>query len=453
MPGARLQDCALQVIDGPDRGLSAPLGLARITIGASPSCDLVLSDPSVSGVHAELAPLDDGVRVRDLGSTNGVTHLGVRIHEALLRPGAVIGLGKTTLALIPPEVGPFAESEACDYAGIVGHSPAMRRLFSALTRLEATELTVLVEGETGTGKSLLARTLHEASRRRDGPLVVLDCGAISPGLLHSELFGHRKGAFTGALRDRAGVLETAHGGTVLLEEIGELPLELQPTLLRFIETGELQRVGETRTRCLDVRVIAATNLPLDRALAEGRFRLDLFHRLSVMRLHIPPLRERPEDILPLARRFLAQQNAHAPGGACVEPAERRSEAGRDAPPPERGARHQNAGGASLTPAVAAMLQSYPWPGNARQLHNAITRLASLGRLFVPEEGPDAPDAEADFHQAKARMIARFERGYLEALMHEHAGNLSAASRASGLVRHHLRKLLARHGVDPGRFRS
>jgi len=421
MPGVRLLDCTLQVIDGPDRGLSAPLGLERITVGASASCDLVLTDPAVSGVHVELAPLGEGVRVRDLGSTNGVTHLGARIQEALLQPGAVIGLGKTTLALISPEAAPFPAAEACEYGGIVGHSPAMRRLFTALTRLEATEITVLVEGETGTGKSLLAHAIHAASPRRAGPLVVVDCGAISPGLLHAELFGHRKGAFTGAWRDRAGALEAAHGGTVLLEEVGELPLELQPTLLRFIETGAIQRLGDACARALDVRVLAATNRPLRQALAEGRFRLDLFHRLSVVRLQIPPLRERPEDILPLARRFLARQG-------------------------EEGRR-------LLTPAVAAMLQSYPWPGNARQLHNAITRLSSLGRLFIPEEGaPPGREAEADFHQAKAQMIDRFERVYLMELMQQHGGNLSAASRASGLVRHHLRALLRRHGVDPQRYR-
>jgi DNA-binding NtrC family response regulator len=434
MPGARLVDCTLQVVDGPDRGLSTPLGLERTTIGASASCDLVLSDPSVSGVHAELAPLDAGIRVRDLGSTNGVTLLGAWIQEALLQPGAVIVLGRTTLALAPPETSPFPESEETEYGGIIGYSPAMRRLFTALARLESTEITVLVEGETGTGKSLLAHALHEASPRRAGPLVVVDCGAISPGLLHSELFGHRRGAFTGARRDRAGALETAHGGTVLLEEIGELPPELQPALLRFIETGEIQRVGDAHPRSLDVRVLAATNRPLDRALAEGRFRLDLFYRLSVVRLQIPPLRERPEDILPLARLFLARQGA--------------------------GAREP------LPPPVAATLQGYPWPGNVRQLHNAITRLASLGRLFIDEpasrsrggvspggeEGPGGRDAEADFHEAKARMIERFERGYLMELMHQHEGNLSAASRASGLVRHHLRKLLRRHGIDPGRFR-
>jgi DNA-binding NtrC family response regulator len=416
MPGVELVACTLRVVDGPDRGRSTPLGPGGVTVGASASCDLVLSDPSVSGVHAELAPLEGGVRVRDLGSTNGVTHLGVRIQEALLQPGAVIALGRTSLALVPPEAAPFPEFEAVEYGELIGHSPAMRRLFSALQRLEAAEITVLVEGETGTGKSLLARTLHRASPRRDGPLVVVDCGAISPDLLHAELFGHRRGAFTGAACDRVGALESAHGGTVLLEEVGELPVQLQPALLRFIETGTIQRVGESRPRTLDARVLAATNRPLDRAVAEGGFRLDLFHRLSVVRLHVPPLRQRPEDILPLARRFLARQG----------------------------------GGQPLTPPVAAMLQSYPWPGNVRQLHNAITRLASLGQLFVPEEGP--PDAEADFHQAKARMIDRFERGYLAELMQQHRGNLSAASRASGLVRHHLRALLRRHGIEARRYR-
>jgi len=413
MPGARLQDCTLLVVDGPDRGSSVRLDAGRLTVGADPRCDLVLTDPTISGFHAELSLLTNGIRVRDLGSTNGIRFLGTRIHDAVLQPGSAVMMGNSCIAVLPPEssgLSPVAESE---HGPLFGSGEKMRLLFALMQRLEACDITVLVEGETGSGRTLVAETIHEWSGRK-GPLVPVECGAISPHLIQSELFGHRRGAFTGAQEDRQGAVEAAAGGTLLLQEIGELPLDLQPTLLRFLETREVQPVGSPRAKTVDVRVIATTAHDLQRAAREGTFRSDLYYRISVGRIRVPSLRERPEDILPLVRRFLA-------------------EAGNPTDPEQL-----------LTPGLAALLQSYPWPGNLRQLRNAVQRLTTLGAPFGESTAP-ALSAD-DFHSAKAEVIEQFERTYLEQLMRQHEGNLTAASRASGLVRHYLRAMLKKHGL-------
>jgi DNA-binding NtrC family response regulator len=413
LPGARLQDCTLLVVDGPDQGRSVKLEVGRLTVGADPRCDLVLTDPTISGFHAELALLATGIRVRDLGSTNGIRFLGNRIHDAVLQPGSAVMMGGSCIAVLPPEssgLGPVAEDE---HGPLFGSGEKMRLLFALMQRLEACDITVLIEGETGSGRTLVAETIHNLSDRR-GPLVPVECGAISPHLIQSELFGHRRGAFTGAHEDRQGAVEAAAGGTLLLQEIGELPLDLQPTLLRFLETREVQPVGSPRPKTVDVRVIATTAHDLQQEARGGAFRTDLYYRLSVGRIRVPSLRERPEDILPLARRFLAETG--------------------DESDPEQ----------LLTPGLAALLQSYPWPGNLRQLRNAIQRLMTLGAPFAESAGP--PVSVSDFHSAKAELVERFERTYLEQLMRQHDGNLTAASKASGLVRHYLRAMLKKHGL-------
>jgi DNA-binding NtrC family response regulator len=421
MPGVQLKDCKLAVVDGPDRGRSLKLDVGRITIGADPRCDLVLEDPSVSGVHAEAALMEEGVRVRDMGSTNGIKFLGNRITDAVLQPGSVVVLGRTTVALLAPETDESAPVERNDYGPLIGHSPAMRRLFAVLGRLERSPITTLVEGETGSGKTAVAEAIHERSGL-EGTLVVFECGAVSSQLIQSELFGHKKGAFTGAVEDRKGAVEAASGGTLLLDEIGDLPLDLQPVLLRFLETGQAQVVGEPTPRSVDVRVIATTSHDLAQLVREGRFRSDLYYRVSVGRVRVPPLRERPDDILPLANHFLLQSATDSP------------------PEPST----------TLTPPLMALLRSYPWPGNVRQLRNAITRITTLGAPFASEPKPERPE---DYHTAKAELLEQFERNYLEHLMRQEKGNLSAASRQSGLVRHHLRALLKKHGIDAANYRE
>jgi DNA-binding NtrC family response regulator len=415
LPGTRLEDCVLRVIEGPDAGREVRVEPGELKIGADPRCELVLSDSTVSAVHAEVTLTGEGIRFRDVGSTNGIHFLGTRISDAVLQPGSVITLGKSVLAILPPSPGELSPLDQTSYGALLGHGLGMQRLFAHLRLIEGSEITVLIEGETGSGKTAVAETLHERSDRQ-GPLVCVDCAAISAELIQSELFGHRRGAFTGAVADRRGAISEAHTGTLVLDQIGDLPLQLQPILLRFLETHRVQAVGAANAAPVDVRVIATTTRPLEREMRQGCFRADLFYRLSVGPVRIPPLREHPEDILPLARRFLAEIG----------------------------------GDQQLTPAQVAMLQSYTWPGNVRQLHNAVVQLVTFGSPFA--DGAADTAEPADFHNAKARMVERFERGYLEQLMREQRGNLSAASRVSGVARNHLRALLRRHGIDAERFR-
>lgn len=420
IPGEALRDCEVAVIEGKDRGLSRRLDLGRLTIGADPRCDLVLTDPTVSSVHAEMAPLPTGIRVRDLESTNGITFLGNRVVDLIIQPGSVIGLGQTQLAVLPRHRQELEPVQTSQYGQMIGHSPAMRRVFAMLKRLEGSAVTVLFLGETGCGKSLAARTLHDFSGR-SGPFVSVDCGAISPELLQSELFGHLKGSFSGAEANRVGAVESAAEGTLFLDEIGNLPLHVQPVLLRFLETREIQPVGADRHHTVDTRIIAASNQDLSRCVEQGTFRPDLFYRLSVISIPIPPLRQCPEDILPMVGSFIEQE-------------------GRDTE--------------SLPPDLVATFRSYTWPGNRRQLRNAVQRFLTTGHIWGEAlTSPDSAEGEADFHTAKSRLVERFEQTYLLELIKQHGGNLSAASRASGLVRHHLRTLLRKHGIDPETFRK
>lgn len=417
-----LEECRLAVIEGPDRGQEVLLRPGATTIGADARCDLVLSDEAVSSLHAEIFPSEQGVQLRDRGSTNGTFYLESRVNDAVLRPGSSFRVGRSLLAVLHPREKAAPEWPEQSYGTLLGASPAARALFARLAQLEGSEVSILLDGETGTGKSAIAEQIHLRSPRANGPFMVLDCGAVSPSLLPSELFGHKKGAFTGATQDRPGVLESAHGGTLLLEEIGEMPLELQPSLLRCTESGTYTRVGETKERRADVRILAATNRDLQQQVEEKSFRSDLFYRLAVIQLRVPPLRQRAEDVPALCRAFLLEQGL--------------SEARADE---------------LLTAQTLALLQSYDWPGNVRQLKNALARLAVTGQIFDDELG-GAQDQGQDYHSAKSELLARFELNYLQELMRTHQGNLSAASRASGLVRHHLRALLKKNEIVAEHFR-
>ena len=323
-------------------------------------------------------------------------------------------------------------SESTRFGRAVGHSLAMRRVFAMLERAAATDATVLIEGESGTGKELLARGVHEHSPRRKGPFVVFDCGSVAAALLESELFGHAKGAFTGAGRERPGLVESASGGTLFLDEIGEMPLELQTRLLGVLERRTTRRVGTNEDREVDVRFVAATNRDLRQEVNEGHFRADLWHRLSVVRVVVPPLRARPEDIAPIAQTMFEELRAKYPGRFP----------------------------AALGEDELSALRRHRWNGNLRELRNhleAAVVLSTGGHLKVDvgaaREGPgpsdrfDPGELAGSFHEAKERLNDLFDRAYLQQLLQRHPGNLSAAAREAGLSRMHLRRLLRRHQLE------
>jgi DNA-binding NtrC family response regulator len=423
-PSLRLK---LVVVSGPDAGLSQPLPVGRYRIGKAPPCELVLGDRTVSRHHLTLEVREDGVRAIDSGSRNGSYCEGMLFSQLEVRPGAILSLGTTLLKIIPEDGRdrslPLSSRDR--FGGLVGSSYRMRELFTVLERLASGDSDVLIQGETGTGKELCAEALHKESRRAKGPFVIVDLAGIAPSLIESELFGHVKGAFTGAQGDRAGAFERANGGTVFLDEVGELPLELQPRLLRVLERRQVKRVGANDYRTVDMRVVAATHVDLEAAIQEGRFRKDLFHRLAVLRAHLPPLRERPEDIPLLIDTVLARMGK----------------------PPS-----------ALSDQTRAWLSQYPWPGNVRELRNVVDQVVNLGEAALPDLEPPAaaraaqggkaaPDLGLPFKEAKERLIESFERDYLTGLISRCEGNISRAAREAGIERVYLRKLLRKHGLD------
>jgi DNA-binding NtrC family response regulator len=397
------------------------LGAGRCVLGAGAGADVVVQHDTVSRAHVELELVPEGVVVRDLDSRNGTFYLGQRLSKMMLGLGSRIRLGAVEVAL-DADVESLASGPAESpggYRGLLGRSPAMQRLFTILVRLEGSLANVLVEGESGSGKELIAQAIHEGSCVR-GPLVVVNCGAIARELVLSELFGHRRGAFTGALDDRTGAFENAHDGTLFLDEAGELPLDAQPALLRALEAGEVRPVGANDVRKVKVRVIAATNRDLAEDVRAGRFREDLYYRLAVVKLTVPPLRERPEDIAELARHFAAA-----------------------------------AGLPSLPDEVVERLREQPWPGNARELRNAVQAYLAIGAL--PGAGTPATgeldvairkviDVQKPYADLKEEFLERFTKAYLELLIASTGGNQSEAARVAGIDRGYLGKLLVRYGV-------
>ena len=427
----RVRRFALRVIDGPDKGGECLSSGPELAVGSAASNDLVLTDPTVSRHHFVLQVGPDGVILRDLDSTNGTTLAGYRVGSAHLKPGAILGLGLTTLRLddLAEEIREPL-SELAQFGRAIGRSIGMRRLFAVLPRIAASDSTVLIEGETGTGKGVLAEAIHGASARAGGPFVVVDCASIPPSLIEAELFGHTRGAFTGAGSARAGAFESAAGGTVFLDEIGELPLDMQPKLLRALDDRIIKRVGSVDPVRLDVRVIAATNRILRQAVNRGAFRADLYFRLNIVRLEVPPLRDRRDDIVLLATSFYEQFVAQ-PG----------------APPP---------------PGFIDHLTRLDWPGNVRELRNAVERAVLMQdpELWqditsgVDQAGADPAagaagypfDEALSFRVAKERVTSHWERWFVAELVRRHGGNLSRAARAARMDRTHLRELVVRYKV-------
>ena len=430
----RVAAAQLRVVDGPDRGLEIELPPVGVVLGTERSCDVVLTDAFVSRRHCSVAPAAGGFAITDLGSRNGTLIDGVAVGKVVAPPGVVLRLGKTLVQVMPAdEVLEIPPSASDRFGGLYGTSQAMRSVFAVLERASKTHAPVLFLGESGTGKELMARGVHDASPRRDGPFVVFDCGASTETLIESDLFGHTKGAFTGAASDRQGAFAAAHGGTLFLDEIGDLPVSLQPKLLRMLEAGEVVPLGGRRPERYDVRIVAATHRDVFGEVARGGFRGDLYYRLAVVEVHVPPLRQRIEDLPVLISMFLERSGA----------------------PPERArALAAQVGGPALE-----RLQAYHWPGNVRELRNVITRAVALAGPdddfqslpFVLRPTAAAPESQAiradrPFHEAKDEMVARFEREYLTDLVQRANGNLSQAARIAGVERKFLYKLLERAGL-------
>ena len=420
----------LAVVEGPDAGLRARADGGVSLVGTGQACDLRLSDTLVSRKHLEVHGEARGVRIIDRGSRNGTFFHGARVADMLITESAELTLGGTKLLVrvdgVPVEL-PF--SRRTTFGSAVAHSEAMRHVFRVLELAAAKDVTVLLEGESGTGKEVLATAIHQESARRDGPFVIVDCGAIAPNLVESELFGHERGAFTGAVATHHGAFERAHGGTIFLDEIGELPLEAQPKLLRALEARAIRRVGGKDTVAFDVRVVAATNRRLKEAVRCKEFRQDLFYRLAVVHVVVPRLADRREDVPPLAERFLRQ--------ATADPT------------------------ATLSEDLTRLLSAYGWPGNVRELRNVIERFATFrendpallfGRHSDPGGAPGASfDLESVAHlpypEAKQRLLDAYHRAVIPRVVAEAGGSVPKAAEKLGMSRTNLYRVLQELGTD------
>ncbi|MFT3700502.1 MAG: sigma 54-interacting transcriptional regulator [Kofleriaceae bacterium] len=425
-----LRRCKLVVIKGAQRGTEFVIAGDVIRVGKAPENDLVLADETVSRVHFEIVRDAKGYLVRDMKSTNGTFLDSAEVKEAYLRAGSIIKAGEVELKFSPFEERiEILPSEKEALGEMVGKSPAMREIFGLVEKIAPTDATVLIEGETGTGKDMIARTLHQLSPRGDKPFIVVDCGAVAGTLIESELFGHEKGAFTGAVAARQGAFELAAGGTIFLDELGELSLDLQPKLLRVLEQRELRRVGGQKTIKVDIRVVAATRKDLRSEVEKGKFREDLYFRLNVVPITAPALRERREDIPLLIDSMLKKL---APDGA------------------------------KLTDTTRAALMAHDWPGNVRELRNVIERALALGAdpgtlvgSLNSELGASKGVALRDqiefepgvsFRDTKEKWNELFERRYLTWLLKRADGNISKAARDADMDRKYLHKLLRKYGI-------
>lgn len=456
-----------------------------IRIGSAADNDLVLPDETVSREHCRIVQEESGYLLVDRSSTNGTSLNGVRVREGYLNNGCTISLGQSEIGFFTAqekvEIVPSPKSRLGD---IIGKNVKMRELYAVIEKIAPSSATVIIEGETGTGKEVVAQTIHRLSPRAPHTMMVFDCGAVPKNLIESELFGHEKGSFTGAIMTRQGLFEMAHGSTLFLDELGELPSELQPKLLRSLEQREIRRVGATRSLKVDVRIIAATNRQLEEEVRSGRFRQDLFYRLSVVRLYLPPLRERIDDIPLLVDSFLQDHayNRLADGNRKVT---------------------------RVSGEAMDLLLSYSWPGNVRELINAVERAVSFAthETILPVNLPDSvrggeparersgphvttsermrprsgshpalpdpvraseggprpsspalpvlssgaaappPQTDLPFKDAKELWVAAFEREYIEALLRKNRGNISHASREAEIDRKYFRKLMRKYDIE------
>lgn len=434
----------------------------RCVVGSAPHCDVIIADQTVSRVHAEIEPREEGIWIRDLNSRNGTCVEGVRVESACVLHGFHIRVGATTI-LVDYANAEHKEVERWPterFGPLLGRSQVMRELFATLARLAPLESCIMITGETGTGKELVARAIHQASSRAAGPFVVVDCATLSESLIEAELFGHTKGAFTGAHVNRAGAIESADGGTVFLDEIGELPIGMQPKLLRVLESSTVRRIGESKHRSVDVRFVTATHRDLLSMVNRGEFREDLYFRLAVLPVRVPGLRERVEDIDLLLTHF----SEGAP--------------------------------AWLQPSVLRALEARPWRGNVRELRNFSERARAIGaaealtlsmdplperepvtavlsvpsgfsngqgvpssRVASPVEPADLPtpippyrsnDQPPSFDQSfrafREQWIGQGERAFLRVLLDRHQKNVAAAAKEAGIDRTYMYRLMRKYGL-------
>ena len=442
-PPERLSSYVVAIVEGPDRGGTFSIdGLSplRVLFGKSPVCELRSTDPKVSRRHLAFDLAGDALRVTDLGSTNGSSVNGIRFGEVLLEGrGETLRLGDTVLTVTRVAPAPVPLSAADSFGRVLGESPEMRRLYPLCEKLAASDVPIVIEGETGTGKELLAESIHERSARAKGPFVVFDCTAIPANLIEASLYGHERGAFTGAVAASKGLFLQADGGTLLIDEIGELDVALQPKLLRAIERSEVRPLGATRSIHVDVRVIAATRRDLDKEIQAGRFRDDLFYRLAVARVELPPLRRRRGDVAFLARHFWERL-----GGA-----------------------------GSLPYEFLVRLENQEWPGNIRELRNVIARRLALGDLAhasgeggapstITGKAPATAPTEAcedviarvlalglPLSRSRELVVDEFERRYVQAVLDRHQGDATRAAQASGIARRYFQLLRARQAARGG----
>ncbi len=430
-PQLSVQSYRLEMVRGPELGRIWDLGPGETRVGKGPDNEVVVVDATVSRVHFTLVHTPEGYLLKDVGSTNGTFLENARVVEAYVKPGMEIRAGEVVLRLRPINEGvSITPSGRPSFGALLGSSAPMRKIFALLEKVAPTDATILLIGETGTGKGAVSRAIHEQSTRAGKPFVTIDCGAISRSLIESELFGHERGAFTGATHLRRGALEMCSGGTIFIDELDDLPLDVQPKLLRALDEREIVRVGSSKPIKLDLRVIAATKKDLRLEVAEGRFREDLFFRLSIVTVPLPPLRERLEDLPLLAGRFLEREGAWD----------------------------------QLPRSFRERLASYHFPGNVRELRNLIERASyldgfdSLDPTSFPTDsvGVSGPESEfkltADymkpFKEAKDALIERFEREYLKRLMARTSGKIARAAREAQIDRKYMYMLLSKHGMTP-----
>ena len=430
----RIREFRLHVRDERAEVVARDFSTPKVRIGSRQGNDLVLGDKTVSRIHVEIAADEHGFRLRDLGSSNGTFVNGVRCNDTYLGSGARISLGRSELkfeALSGEAEVPLSTSES--FGPLVGRSAAMRELFATLERVAQTDFTVLVEGETGTGKELVAKAVHTASKRQAQPLVVFDAAAVPSHLIESQLFGHAKGAFTGATDKRIGLMEHAHEGTLFIDELGEMPLLMQPKLLRALAQREVTPVGSHEPRQVDIRVVCATNRDLASEVNAGTFRDDLYYRVAVVRVCVPALRERPEDIPLLLEHFIRSFT------------------------PDEGRVAAIVG--SISDKNWRALKMYPWPGNVRQLRNVVEGTLALAGNELPtkfdptlgrrpDATPESPVATADldrpYIEQRDALMARFEESYVRGILDKNEGNISRAAAAAGIDRTYFRRLLKKY---------
>jgi DNA-binding NtrC family response regulator len=406
------------------RERTIPVTAAGVVVGKEPTCDAPVDDPYVSSRHLRIEAQGAAWAVVDLGSTNGTFISGARVARAELPLGVPVQLGDAEIVLEPREAQEPPRAEA--FEGMISRDPAMRQVFELIERVAPSDAAVTILGETGTGKELVARALHARSGRRDGPFIPVNCSAIAESLIESELFGHEKGAFSGAERMRKGAFEEADRGTIFLDEVGELPLDLQPKLLRVLELGEVKRVGASRPITVNVRIVAATHRDLRAQVRAGKFREDLFYRLCVVPVTIPPLRQRRGDIRALADGFLERAS---PRGVVLR----------------------------WSTEALARLEGYDWPGNVRQLRNVVQRallfrgegltVAPSAVTFEDTRSTPADTGDDDTMYVRGLTLEQIEREAIRLSLRRHRGKRAAVVKELQIAKSTVMKRIGQWGLQ------